>query len=118
MQQALVRYSFIPMMRIALTGIILCGVMGKCFAQDRQVEGIVYDQDSKERIAKVNIQNTRTRQSVYNTLKAEFKITARTDDQLIINKTGYKPDTVRVTATNAVLVYLRSTSIQLRQVNI
>jgi len=118
MRQKPVKYSFTPIMKITLVAVTLCGIMGKCFAQDKQVEGIVYDNISKERIAKVNIQNARTHQSVYNSLQAEFKLTARADDQLIINKTGYFPDTVKVGSGNTVLVYLKPTSIQLRQVNI
>lgn len=94
------------------------GTAIKSFAQERVIEGVVYDKNTKERIAKVNIQNNRTKQSVYNTLKAEFKINAQANDQLIINKQGYFPDTVNVTAVNTLLIYLKPTSIQLKQVNI
>lgn len=88
------------------------------FAQQRMVDGVVYDKNSKERIAKVNIQNTRTNESVYNTLKAEFKISVQTNDQLIITKVGYFPDTIRVPASNSLIVYLKPTAIALKQVNI
>lgn len=105
-------------MRFWLLIMICGGVAIKSFAQERLVEGVVYDKNTKERIAKVNIQNNRTKQSVYNTLKTEFKINAQANDQLIVNKQGYFPDTINITASNTVLIYLKPTSIQLKQVNI
>ena len=111
-------YSFTPLMKFWLL-VLMCGVVaGKSFAQEREVEGIVYDKTSKERIAKVNILNKRTKQSVYNTLKAEFKINAVAGDLLIVNKQGYFSDTLQVGDSNTILIYLKPTAIQLRQVNI
>jgi hypothetical protein len=98
--------------------VIFTGIAFGALAQERVVEGIVFDKVTTERIAKVNIQNARTRQSVYNTLKAEFKISAQTGDQLIVNKIGYYPDTIKVPAGSTLLIYLKPTAIQLRQVNI
>ena len=92
--------------------------MGSTFAQDRVIEGIVFDKASNERIAKVNILNTRTGQSVYNTLKAEFKISARVNDRLIVSKQDYISDTVKITGSNTILIYLKSNGIQLKQVTI
>lgn len=111
------KYSFIPLMKLGLI-LIIWGALGQCFAQDRVIEGIVFDKTTNERIAQVNILNTRTHQSVYNTLKAEFKITARTDDQLIVSKVGYISDTIKVTNNTTLMVYLKLSSIQLKQVNI
>lgn len=87
-------------------------------AQEKAVDGIVFDKTTKERIARVNIQNLRTRQSIYNSLKAEFKINSRPDDQLIISKPGYFSDTVKAGANNTLLVYLKPVAIALKQVNI
>ncbi|WP_295772217.1 hypothetical protein [uncultured Mucilaginibacter sp.] len=88
------------------------------FAQDKQVAGLVFDKDSKERIAKVNIRNLRNGQSVYNTLKADFKISARPGDALVISKQNYFNDTVRVPATGDMAVYLKAKSIMLKEVNV
>lgn len=110
-------YSFTPLMRFWLL-VLIIGAAGKSFAQERVVEGIVFDKNTKERIAKVNIINNRTRQSVYNTLKAEFKINALTNDELIVSKQGYFTDTVKVAKGNTTLIYLKPTSIQLKQVDI
>lgn len=112
-----VTYSFTPLMKFWLL-VLMCGVACRSFAQERMIEGIVYDKTTKERIAKVNIVNSRTKQSIYNTLKAEFKINAAEDDQLIVNKPGYFSDTVKIAASSTILIYLKPTSIQLRQVNI
>lgn len=111
------KHSFTSLMKLVFM-LLMLGVTSKIFAQDRAIEGIVFDKASKERIAKVNILNTRTNQSVYNTLKAEFKIDARVNDQLIVSKQGYTSDTVKVAGNNTILVYLKSNSVQLKQVTI
>jgi len=111
------KHSFIPLMKLVLI-LIMLGAMGSTFAQDRVIEGIVFDKASNERIAKVNILNTRTGQSVYNTLKAEFKISARVNDRLIVSKQDYISDTVKITGSNTILIYLKSNGIQLKQVTI
>ena len=98
--------------------VIMFGVASASFAQERVIEGIVFDKTTTERIAKVNILNIRTNRSVYNTLKAEFKISAQPGDMLIVNKIGYFPDTVKVTTGSTLFIYLKASSIQLKQVNI
>jgi len=98
--------------------VCICGLAMKSFAQERIVEGVVFDKTTKERIAKVNIVNLRTKQSIYNTLKAEFKISVLPDDQLIVSKLGYFTDTVKIPANNTLLIYLKPTATQLKQVNI
>lgn len=94
------------------------GIALSSSAQDRALEGIVFDKSSNERIAKVNIYNPRTKQSVYNSLKAEFKIKAVTGDVLIVSKQDYYNDTVKVTAADILLVYLKPSATLLKQVNI
>lgn len=87
-------------------------------AQQKTVDGIVFDQATKERIARVNVTNSRTKQSVYNNLQAEFHIVARIGDQLIFSKANYFNDTVTVKGTGSIPVYLKASSIMLNQVNI
>lgn len=111
-------YSFVPLMKFWLFVFIMMLGVSASFAQEKEVEGIVYDKLTNERIAKVNIVNLRTKQSVYNTLKAEFKINALPDDKLIVSKQGYFTDTLKIPANNSLLVYLRPTAVQLKQVNI
>lgn len=97
---------------------LLLSTTCRAVAQDRVIEGVVFDKVTNERIAKVNIQNARTHASIYNTLKAEFKINAREGDLLIASKQDYFPDTIKVTATNSIVIYLKPTSTQLKQVTI
>jgi hypothetical protein len=109
-------FSFTAVIKTGLL-LLYCFFTTIAFAQDRVIEGIVFDKDTKERIARVNVLNLRTRQSIYNNLKAEFRINAHMGDQLVLSKQGYRNDTLRV-KDNTIAVYLKSTSIMLREVTI
>ena len=88
------------------------------FGQEKHVDGIVFDKETKERIAIVNIINTTTGKSVYNNLKAEYSIAAKAGDILIFSKQNYFSDTVKVLNYSSQVVYLKRSSIQLNQVDI
>jgi len=87
-------------------------------AQTGQVEGIVFDKDTKERIARTGITNLTTGKSYYNNLKGEFKVDAQTGDKLVFIKEDYKPDTVLVNGTSNLAIYLQRTAIMLHVVTI
>ncbi len=110
--------SFITVKVWLLTVLCVMVQLSAAFAQDKPVDGIVFDKDSKERIAKVSILNTRSGGTNYDNLKAEFKITARTGDVLIFAKTGYANDTVKVGTDASLIIYLKRTSIELKEVSI
>jgi hypothetical protein len=93
-------------------------VLNATAQQQKPVDGVVFDKDTKERIARVNIINMRTKESLYNNLQAEFHLNAKIGDQLIFSKTNYANDTVTVKRLGSILVYLKSTSIMLNQVDI
>ncbi|MBS7565593.1 hypothetical protein KHS38_14365 [Mucilaginibacter sp. Bleaf8] len=105
-------------MRIGLLLFIFCLFTLPGFSQNKPVEGIVFSKATKERIAKVNVRNLRNGQSVYNTLKADFKINAQPGDLLVFSKLGYYSDTIKVQNGNDLAVYLRQSSIMLKDVNI
>lgn len=109
--------NFICSMKIGLL-IVLCLLVLNGFSQDKPVEGIVFSKATKERIAKVNIRNLRNGRSVYNTLKADFKIAAQPGDLLVFSKQGYYTDTLKVPGGTGMAVYLRQSSIMLKDVNI
>ncbi len=88
------------------------------FSQDKTVAGIVFDKDSKDRIASVNIQNTTTKVAVYNNLKGEFKIKAKAGDQLIFSRQEFKSDTIIVQDGAALAIYLTRLAIQLKEVTV
>ncbi|WP_374948519.1 hypothetical protein [Mucilaginibacter sp.] len=88
------------------------------FAQDKDVSGIVFDKESKSRIAKVNVQNVNSGKSVYNTFKGEFKISASVGDVLIFSKADHIADTIKVKSFAPLAIYMKPSAIQLAQVTI
>ncbi|MBM3401014.1 MAG: carboxypeptidase-like regulatory domain-containing protein [Bacteroidetes bacterium] len=85
-------------------------------AQDRTVQGIVFDLNSKQRLTRVYIYNTRTGEGFYNTTKGEFKTIVHDGDVLVAALQGYGVDTVSIRSENTVLFYLKRNSIQLQEV--
>lgn len=90
---------------------------GLAFAQS-EVSGIIYDQDSKQRVAKVYIYNTSNDQGVFNNLKGEFMLPANPGDVLIAATEGYFPDTLRVQQDSVLILYLKRSSILLKEVSV
>jgi len=86
------------------------------YAQDKPVQGIVFDMDSKQRLTRVYIFNTRTGEGFYNTTKGEFKTNARNGDVLVAALQGYGVDTISIKSESTLLFYLRRNSIQLQEV--
>lgn len=86
------------------------------FAQQKPVEGIVFDKETKDRIAKVNVLNSTTGKSVYNTFKGEFSIDAKPGDVLIFTKADHYADTLKVLNNASLAVYMKRSAIQLREV--
>lgn len=112
------KVSFSPIMKLWLWLVLFfCGI-SPVFAQDKTVDGIIFDKESKGRIARVNVRNMAGGQPVYNNLKGEFKINAARGDALIFAKEGYMADTITVQDKRTIAVYLKRTGIQLEQVNI
>lgn len=88
----------------------------KTFAQSGQVQGVVFDKDSKQRLSRVYIYNLRTHKGFYNNGKGEFYTSAVANgDTLIAALQGYTVDTVRV-QSNTAIFNLRRLSILLRDV--
>lgn len=85
-------------------------------AQEKTVRGVVFDLDSKIRLARVQILNTRTQQSFFNNTKGEFKTNAQKGDLLVARLQGYRSDTVIVAEQNDLIFFLKRTSIRLKEV--
>jgi len=97
--------------------LLLCYFYGATlYAQDKPIQGIVFDMNSKQRLTRVYIYNTRTGEGFYNTTKGEFKTNARAGDVLVAALQGYGVDTIGVHSGNTVLFYLKRNSIQLQEV--
>jgi len=83
-----------------------------------EVNGIIYDRDTKQRVAKVYIYNTSNDMGTFNNLKGEFNLKVSPGDVLIAATEGYYPDTMTVKSENTILLYLKRSSIMLREVSI
>ncbi|MGI4803903.1 MAG: hypothetical protein ACRYFL_03965 [Janthinobacterium lividum] len=106
------------MLKYLLCGFCLLLFFGDLRAQEKTIQGIIFDQSTKERIARVLVSNLRTKANIYNNLKGEFSISVRLNDLLIFSKTGYFNDTVKITALQTLPVYLKRSSIVLQEVTI
>ena len=98
--------------------VIFCMLTTTAFAQQKQVTGIVFDKESKARIAKVKVLNGTTGASAFNNLKGEFSIPAAAGDRLIFTKPDHHSDTLIVKNNAALAVYLKPIAIPLREVTI
>ncbi len=108
--------KFIRLKKIFYILILLAVSSGKLLGQDRPVQGIVFDKDSKQRLTRVYIFNTRTGEGFYNNTKGELKTNAQTGDVLVAALQGYGVDTISVKSESTILFYLRRNSIQLQEV--
>ena len=101
---------------LILVSLLLLG--GKLIAQEKTVQGIVFDRDSKQRLSRVYIYNTNTSKGFYNNSKGEFTTVASPGDILVAALQGYRVDTISVGTANTLLFYLKRTSIRLKEVRI
>lgn len=87
------------------------------FAQER--EGIVFDNYTKQRVARVYIYNTANDSMRYNNRRGEFSIKANVGDTLIALVKGYHPDTLVVRRNKPILIFnLNRSTIWLNEVTI
>jgi hypothetical protein len=105
--------------------IIFCGLIFRSYAQDKpsspangEVEGIVFDKDTKDRVARTNITNITSGKSFYNNLKGEFKVDAKPGDKLVFIREDYLPDTLIIKNSGNLAVSLQRLAIPLREVTI
>lgn len=70
------------------------------------IEGIVFDQQSKDRLGEVMIHNLNNRSRLFNNHKGEFQLNVQELDTLIFSKTGFFSDTLVVTQKPALIVSL------------
>ena len=82
-------------------------------AQDKTIvpatgnfQGIVIDNDTRERLAIVVIHNLNNHRIWYNTLKGEFKVDAQIGDKLVFTKEDYHPDTLVVGSMANIIVFM------------
>jgi len=98
--------------------ILFCIFYSGLLLAQEGVNGIVYDQNTKQRVAKVYIYNTNKDTGTFNNLRGEFQLKVSPGDILIAATEGYYPDTLTVKDEKTILLYLRRSSIMLREVSI
>ncbi|WP_026897465.1 peptidase associated/transthyretin-like domain-containing protein [Daejeonella oryzae] len=106
------------MKKIVLVFFAFCLLAGELIAQEKSIQGIVFDLNSKQRLTRVYIYNTSTGKGFYNNSKGEFTTTASVGDILVAALQGYNVDTIRVSSQTTLLFYLKSKSILLKEVRI
>jgi len=84
----------------------------------KEINGIIYDKDTKQRVAKVYVYNTNNDKGTFNNLKGEFHLNVSPGDVLIAATEGYFPDTLSVKDESTLLFFLKRSSIMLKEVSI
>jgi hypothetical protein len=105
-------------MKLFILLLILSAFTGIVTAQQKPVQGFVIDRESKLRLAKVYIYNSRNDEGLYNNNKGEFATKASVGDTLFAALEGYGIDTLIYNGNNAIYFQLRPLAIQLREVAI
>lgn len=100
------------------SGIILIASLacGNTFAQEKDIEGIVFNKDTQYRLNRVTIKNINTGTTLFNNTKGEFKIKVNSGDKVVANLEGYKPDTIIYKNQSAIIFYLQRLAIPLAEV--
>jgi hypothetical protein len=98
--------------------LFLCLLSGVAAAQQKPLKGFVIDKESKQRLAKVYVYNSRTDEGLYNNSKGEFSTQALVGDTLFAALQGYGVDTVIYKGNSSIYFQLKSLAIQLREVAI
>jgi hypothetical protein len=119
------KLNFKLRMRLGLL-LFFYGLFLRAYAQNKQpivnyknpVEGVVYDNDTKDRVARTNIMDLTSGESFYNNLKGEFKIDAKPGDKLVFLKLDYLADTLTIKDNSNLIISLKRIAIPLRQVDI
>jgi len=101
--------------RLLFLLLVLCA---RGLAQDKTLAGIVFDKDTRDRIASVKVLNVTTGVTVYDNLTGGFKIAAKPGDKLVFSRFDYHTDTVNVHADTSVVIYMARLAIMLREVSI
>jgi hypothetical protein len=105
-------------MRFLCLSLFFSCMLLKLSAQTGTVQGFVIDKDSKLRLAKVYIYNSKKDEGIYNTSKGEFRIAAAPGDTLFAVLQGYAVDTVVLKGPQAIYFQLKSLGINLQEVSI
>ena len=88
------------------------------FGQSREVQGIVFDRGTNQRVGKAFIKNERTKANTFNNARGEFAIEVSMGDWIVTTKEGYAADSIKYTGQQVLMVYLERTSIYIPEVRV
>ena len=80
---------------------------GELLAQEQKTEGVVFDRDTKIRLALAQIYNKRSGYGVGSNDMGGFTLATRIGDTLLVSKRGYSDQEVVVLSAKPLLIYLR-----------
>lgn len=106
------------LIKFIILSIALIGTIPLLFSQEKKVEGIVFDKNTKQRIGNVKLANLRTGEVLFNTIKGEFDFPARIGDKIVAMSKGYFSDTLSVDSRGLLLFHLRRESIYIDEVQV
>ena len=99
--------------------LLFCGLLCPLFIfAQRNVEGIIYDVITKQRLGEVQVRNLNTKQFIYNDAKGEFSIFANPGDPIQFKKLGYHADTVIFTDQAALIINLKEAVNKIQEISI
>ena len=82
------------------------------------VQGIVFDKQTKQRVSRVYIYNTSSDIGLFNNTKGEFTLPVAKGDELIVAVEGYHPDTLTYQNQALIVFNLQRSAIRLQEVKI
>lgn len=82
------------------------------------VEGIVFDKETKQRVGRVLLTNTTKGEKTFNNSRGEFQLSAGVGDVIISAKEGYFADTLLYNGEKVLIVYLKRASIYIDPVTV
>lgn len=97
---------------------LFCLLWPNFSAAQKVIQGIVFDRQTKQRIAKVYIYNTGNDAGGFVNLRGEFDIHASPGDILVAAVQGYYPDTLVVADKDVVLFNMERSSIWIDEVSV
>ncbi|HLQ99164.1 MAG TPA: hypothetical protein VK102_02220 [Sphingobacterium sp.] len=91
---------------IKIINFLLFTVVPAAVLAQGQIEGIVFDKNTGQRVAEVRISNISTGQSVYNNARGEFNLDVNKGDIVLAEKKGFDKDSITVDGNKVLLLYL------------
>jgi hypothetical protein len=101
---------------VQLTFLLLIFASMSAFGQEFMLNGAIFENGAKIRLALAEVYNTRNRYSVGSNDMGLFQIRAKVGDTLIISKRGFRDKTVAITETKDVIVNLTRSETTLNEV--